>query len=63
MDPLIQIQNLSVGYDKVPVIENVNIDIEPIMDVSRLRLSPNSFGILNKMHQPRTIEEQKYSAR
>ena len=27
MDPLIQIQNLSVGYDKVPVIENVNIDI------------------------------------
>jgi len=28
MNPLIQIRNLAVGYDKVPVIEKVNIDID-----------------------------------
>jgi zinc transport system ATP-binding protein len=27
MDSLIEIKNLSVGYDKIPVIEDVNIDI------------------------------------
>jgi len=27
MIPLVKIQNLSVGYDKVPVIENANLDI------------------------------------
>lgn len=28
MEPLIQIKNLTVAYDKVPVLQNVNIDIE-----------------------------------
>ena len=27
MEPLIKIQNLAVGYDKVPVLENVNLEI------------------------------------
>ena len=27
MEPLIKIQNLTVGYDKVPVLENVNLEI------------------------------------
>lgn len=27
MDPLIKIQNLTVGYDKTPVLQNVNIEI------------------------------------
>ena len=27
MEPLIKIQNLSVGYDKIPVLDNVNLEI------------------------------------
>lgn len=27
MDPLIKIQNLSVGYDKTPVLQNVSLDV------------------------------------
>lgn len=27
MEPLIKIQNLTVGYDKIPVLENVNLEI------------------------------------
>jgi zinc transport system ATP-binding protein len=27
MDPLVKIENLSVGYDKVPILENANLEI------------------------------------
>ncbi len=27
MEPLIKIQNLTVGYDKIPVLENVNLEV------------------------------------
>jgi zinc transport system ATP-binding protein len=27
MDPLVKIENLSVGYDKIPILENANLDI------------------------------------